>query len=92
MQLKVHSLAQNPRQLWLYGLFRGSRKLAAMAAQTLRLLYAPFCLKPQRFGDIRSLQPRSFAVANIYDFILLQKILCVIMFTIELENAKSIFH
>ncbi len=88
----MHSFAQNPRQLWLEGLFRGSRKLAATAAQTLRLLYAPFRLEPQRFGDIRSLQPRSFAVANIYDFILLQKILCVIMLTIELKNAKSIFH
>jgi len=33
---------------------RGSRKLAAAATQTLRLLIASFRLEPQRFGDIRS--------------------------------------
>jgi hypothetical protein len=49
-----HSFAQNPLQLWLYGSLRGSQKLAAEAAQTLRLLIASFCLEPQRFGDIRS--------------------------------------
>jgi hypothetical protein len=81
-QLKGCPFAQNPRKLLLYGSLRGSRKLTATTAQTLQLLFAPFRLDPQRFGDIRSQQPRSTAIFKILDLLLLQKILCVIMLTI----------
>jgi len=54
-QLMESTIAPIPRQLWLYGSFRYSRKLT-LRVQAIRLLDAPFHLEPQCFRESRSLR------------------------------------